>query len=338
MAAGDFTASALMDIKGQMEEMWMSPQKKAQYNPIVDATLGVLNEQTAMVQAELGKPEGKSVIVTWNKACPSDPVDLATECSITVAETESASQTYTIDVNKQLEFSVAIKKFRSNLLTPEQVTADNMLIHMAKMDEYINKQLIVFLEANEGVNEYGGFGTLAGTPTGSLTNVAAANMTLEAIPEFMLTGMFNRMDDPYILSGTNLYVAYQKAMLEAGNGEGAGGVAKANKFRTYFDPVTIDTALSPAKVTYLIDRGALALATRAYHPAEPFEVKGGGARIWYKLPSKNLPGVEYDVVYNTTCASDEVYHHFKLIARFKWLLNPLGCTATRTGILKFAKV
>lgn len=338
MAAGDFSASALMDVKGIMEQQWMSPQKKAQYTPIVDATLGVLQEQTAMIQPELGKPEGKSVIVTWNKACPADPVDLTTECSITLAESESASATYTVDIQKETNFSVGIKKFRSNVLTPEEVTADNMLIHMANLDQMINKQLITFLEANEGVNEYGGFGTLAGTPTGSLTNVAAANMNLEAIPEFMLTGMFNRMDDPYILSGTNLYVAYQKAKLEAGNGEGAGGVAKANKFRTYFDPVTIDTALSPAKVTYLIDRGALALATRAYHPDVPLEIKGGGARTWYKVASRNLPGVEYDVVYNTTCVSDEVYHHFKLIARFKWLLNPLGCTATRTGILKFAKV
>lgn len=336
MAAGDFSASTLMDIKGKAAVLWADNQNKSQYMPKVATVLALKQEQTARVIAELEKPEKKKVVVVWNKLCSTEPTTpCIDECSIPIVESETVAKEYEITTCMSETFSVAEKKFWGNVMTREEIVADNLLVKMASMDAKINRAAVAFIEANEGVNVYDGFGTLAGSPLGLLTNVAAAQMTLDAVPELNLVGEFNYMADPFILSGTNLNVQYQLARLESGNGEGKGAVQKANEFRTYFDPVTIDTLLTPNKITYLIDRGALALATRAYHPAAPMEFKD---RTWYKMASKNIPGVEYDIVYRTTCSGDEMYHQFLIKCNYAFLLNPEGCVANRTGILKFAKV
>ena len=199
----------------------------------------------------------------------------------------------------------------------------------------LNKAAVAFLEANEGVNAYDGFGTLAGTPTGSLTNVAAAQMTLDAVPQLHLVGEFNYMANPFILSGTNLNVQYQLARLEAGNGEGKGAVAKANEFRTYFDPVTIDHA-ADAQQGDVPDRPRYDCARYARVSPGCSDGVQGPHLVQTRQQEHPGRGVRHRV--RTTCSGDEMYHQFLIKCNYAFLINPEGCVANRTGILKFAKV
>ena len=60
----------------------------------------------------------------------------------------------------------------------------------------------------------------------------------------------------------------------------------------------------------------------------------GNHRV-YKMASKNLAGVYYDIHEIETCSSDDFVISYKLRVYFDYFLNPLSCVATRTGILQF---
>ena len=91
-------------------------------------------------------------------------------------------------------------------------------------------------------------------------------------------------------------------------------------------------------MTYMVNKGALAFVTKAiyegYTAASP--AKYMDQHRW-SMPSFYLPGVVYDVHYDNECSGcgDYFTHNFKLKTTGDIFLNPVGCTATRTGILEF---
>jgi hypothetical protein len=63
----------------------------------------------------------------------------------------------------------------------------------------------------------------------------------------------------------------------------------------------------------------------------------GNHRV-YKVASKNLPGIYYDVHEIEDCVSDDFVLSIKMKVYGSFELNPLGCDEDVTGILAFEKV
>ena len=72
-----------------------------------------------------------------------------------------------------------------------------------------------------------------------------------------------------------------------------------------------------------------------YGAGRPMNGSNGARQIWYTMPSYNIPGVVYDVVYQEECASNDVKHSWKITFNGGLFRNPNGCSDNRTGVLGF---
>jgi hypothetical protein len=334
MAAGVFTDSVLPKVLVKADRMWMDNQANAQYVGRVDAALNLMREQTAKVDGQL-QGKDNTVTVAWLNACAITAEDCGSACTFAGNELESAKKDYTIATCKKSEFKVAEKKMRSNLFEYTDVVAQGLLASSKALDELIAKAAVSFLEANLGVNVYNN--AAAWTITGTNTTIPSAQWTAGLIGKFIIAGVKNKLVDPFLFSGENLSYEAWDAMMKVANAEGKGDQNKFTQMRKYFDLFNVEVINSPKYKTYLVDRGAAALATKTYFDPAPRTLPGIG-HVLFSIESRNLPGVRYDVTYTVTCSADEYFHNYKLEAHYDWLINPTGCTATATGILGFEKV
>jgi hypothetical protein len=333
MAAGDFSATTLVKVTQKADSMWADSQLAADYVSNAETLKAVISEQTARLTMVEDPEKDYDVRLDWMNACDETTDAGSNDCTIGGAELESGSKSYKITGVRHYGFNVKEKLFRGNSLDMDEAIAKGFLKADKVLSEYIAKAGVSFIEANEGTNTYDGQGYW--TINGTETDVAAANLTVGIMPHLLLAGQLNKMTNPFILSGTNLYIANWNALIDQPNGEGKGNAARVNTIRKYFDVFNIDVTNSPAFKTYLIDRGALAFASKAYYGATPTVYK---TQDRWSIASRNVPGLRYDVVYTNECASNEIVHKFSVYARYNYFLNPTGCTATRTGILTFKKV
>jgi hypothetical protein len=106
--------------------------------------------------------------------------------------------------------------------------------------------------------------------------------------------------------------------------------------RTYNDLFNMNTVVGANKM-FMIDKGAIAFASKVRYSKTPEEISNGANMIRYSIPSKNLPGVSFDVIYKTACSDSDIIHSWKLIARFGTFNNPTSsCDNTNTGVLSFS--
>jgi len=205
------------------------------------------------------------------------------------------------------------------------------MIKMKALDEYFTQQYIAFLEANKGTHVYE-------LPVGSNNaedwEVAATDWNVNLIPEFMLAANLGKFTNPYLLDGTNFYTQMIVAGANQANLDGKGDSNLFGQFNVVSDPQNM-IAAAPNK-TYLVDPSAVAFLTGNYWGTVP-EMRAGVHRMW-KQPSMNLPGVYYDVHEIEACSSNDFVTSWKIQLNGAFVLNPLGCTETNTGILSFERL
>lgn len=336
MAAGSFTATVLPKVAVKIDEIWADAIQKADYEAQCEAAKAIMMEQTAKLEVLRSSAKNITVRIDWIKDCGMTDEACSDDCTNDGAELESTSQDVTISTCRQVQFKVARKKMRDNNFDASEVAAKGLMKAGKVLDEYLAKQAVTFLNASVGVNEHtSAKWTLAGTPVGSRSEVAAANVNVGLIPHLILAGAKNRFSNPYLLSGTQLYVENWEKMLEAANADGKGSAAKMNAIRKHFDIFNVDTVNANTTDFYLVDKGAVALVTKAYYEGE---VMDHGTKSYFSLKSNNLPGVVYDVIVDETCSSNEQYDAYTVQANFGYFLNPLGCTANRKGVLLYRQV
>jgi hypothetical protein len=223
-----------------------------------------------------------------------------------------------------------MKQFRTVPHQWDQTIALELAANMKAMDEYLNAQFIAFLEANKGNHEYN---LPVGTNDSQDWTIAAASWNVDLIPQLQLAARFARFSRPYLLDGNNLWASVYKAGFYSQNADGKGENLLFNTFPYVFDPITM-AAVAPNK-TYLVNGSAVALVTGNYWGDTREEMAPG--HFVYRIGSRNLPGIFYDVHEIQACASNDFVTSWQLRANFEFILNPKGCTATRTGILAFEK-
>ncbi len=327
-------ATSLPKVQMYIDQAWIDPIQKTDLIAEVEALRMHLTKQTARVEPIIsgsGRTAKKiTKTIYWQDFCSLSTEACSDECTPTSATSDDSEKDVTISTCRQIEFAKSMKQFRTVPHDWDRTIALELAANMKAMDEYLNAQFIAFVEANKGTHEY----TLSvGTNDSQDWTIPSPDWTVDLIPELQLAARFAKFGRPYLLDGTNLWSSVYKAGYFSANADGKGENARFNTFPYVFDPVTMATAA--ANKTYLINGSAIALVTGNYWGDGREEMAPG--HYVYRIQSRNLPGIFYDVHEIQACSSNDFVTSWQIRANYDFYLNPVGCTATRTGILAFEK-
>lgn len=332
MAAGNIAGVKLSDVLVRMDRTWADNQVRPDFEGYVDSILAIQKESTA----NLAPIEGKKTLnmkVSWSNNSALTTAAVTDICAHTGPEATFGTKTLTIAKSRVAAFSISENELRTTDYEVENLVATNLMQASKALDEYIAQQAVVFADASKGTNAYPGIGTFA---TG-VTSITAANWNAALFGHLTLTAKKNKMANPFLLSGTNLWTEWWNSTQNASNGEGKGADNMFKSLRKYFDVYNVDLVNGANLNTYMIDRGAIAFAKQNFYDMAPRDYGSDVGQRW-SMESKNIPGLMFDVHYITKCVANEIKHYFEVYTYFDFFLNPLGADATRTGVLCFKKV
>lgn len=342
MAAGDFSASALIQIKLKAEQMWTDSRLAADKKANAAAAVAVKTNSTARFQILTDPDKENTAKVTFVNPCAVTADDCTSDCDIDGNELETGGKEYALDLCKESKFSVNAETLRTNTYSVEEVAAEGLAAAIKELDEWWAQQVLVKLKAFSGINVSAApYTYAAGT-----TTIPNASYNLSAITEIMYDAILNKMSsNAYYVNNGDLWTAWTNAVLNAGNAEGKGDAEKIKQLRMYFDLFNF----GPAGITesiFAVSPSAIAFVTKTRHSDTPQVVAGSVQQTRYTVPSSVIPGVKYDVFYGLKCktvnGNENLYHSWKVKTRGGIFLNPEGCpvvvggnTYTPTGVLSY---
>lgn len=329
VAAGSFTASDLVAIQLHTNDVWASPMIGVEYRANGEILRALKENQTAQL-AELKTGKSNTLNLIWLSACDVTTAAVTADCTLGGVELASNVKEMTLSQDRMSEFFVNHKEWRTNAFTKEDAIAKGLLKASAKLDNYIAEAAVAYLNNFAGVNQYT-TGMFGGTGDDEL---ASGSWTADLFSEFNVLAIKNHMDSPYMLSGLNLYKEALNAGWVQGNANNKDQAVKFATMPTYWDLFNIETVNVSDRVTYLINKGAVAIETKTYHDKETPEVFNGAGQTRYTMTSKNFPWIKYDVWYQDICSGSEITHHFRLVATYGIWNNPIGCNSEETGVLR----
>jgi len=339
MSANVNTCALLADVQLAADRVWADSAKQKDYVANVDVANAVIANQTVRFEALQNPLKDNSVLLYWPEYCSPTVASCSDDCTISGSKPGTSCQEYTLSMCKQVEFSVDTKAYRTIATNFEDAVAVSLLSNMSKLDEAIAVEFVNKMETGKGVNAYTGG---KGTVNGFETEIAAPYWNSSLFGYLNLVAKKNQFNNAYLVSGENLYEAYFNAQANAANADGKGAKTLFDAFPIYFDLFNIDSTLSPDKATFMLNKNALAFVSKNYWDwsatdakAEQFGGVGSSAGMRYKIASKNLAGVFYDVIYKIVCSGNEITHSWRLTFNGDIFRNPVGCDLNNTNILKF---
>jgi len=328
-AKGVFSETALVNIQVKADQIWADRIQKVDYEPQAEIVKCIIAQTTAKFGDLKGKKD-PTIDVGWVNACDVEDGS-CTDCTISGTELSTNVEEYYLNRERCAEFKVGEDVFRTNFFDFEDIVAKGLLKASLSLDEWWAGQAVAVLNANLGVNESDhGKGDVAGTTT----YVQPAYWNADLMGYFARVAKMNRFKNPMLISGLNLYESIWTAEWDKCC---ENGIGKFGTMDFCFDLFNIDSVNDPNYITYMLNKGSLAFVTKCYYEANKAAnpVKNMDQYRW-SMPSFYLPGVCYDVHYKNTCDDGDFFsHEFKLKTFGDIFLNPVGCTATRTGILEF---
>jgi hypothetical protein len=338
MAAGDFSSSELVEIKLKAEQIYKGETaESAHYSAEVEGIKALLANQTAKVAPLQGYQTKDNVMgINWLDATTVADAADADSCTITEAEIETKAQPVELTLTRKAGFSVSDVKLRNSIFSREEVVAKAMLAAMKELDEYWAAQFITFLNANAGTPVTGSEADLGTWTVGTKTvDVPTASYNSAMIPGIQKMAILNKIRDSFLLDNGALYISFMNARYNAGNAEGKGDQARFGALPIYFDMFNFSAAAVTPDDTYLIGKNAVAHATRTRYQGAPVDFPDEQKR--YSVASYNLPGVNYEAIYQLSCSGDELVHSWRFRTKGGFYINPTA-VATNNGIIGMAKV
>ncbi len=331
MSVGNFTCAELAEVQLKADSMWADAAYKKDFEADVETLRAIRTEQTVRFPELENSEKDNTIKIAWIKDCDETIENCGTECTVGGAEAEAACDTHELTLCKKVGFTVDEKTFRTSIFSKEEVIAVQMMRKMKLLDEYLAETAVSRLESFKGVNQYSGG---KGVVSGFETSVSPAYWNANLFGYFALVMKKNKFRDAFLLNGDNLFEAAYNAEANNMNADNKDQLAKMKSLRSYWDVFNIDSVLAPDKSSFLIDRNAVAFASKAYWPTVPKDF-GANVGLKYSVESKNLPGVFYDVTYKVTCSGDSIKHNWSLQVKADIFRNPVGCNLNNTGVLKF---
>jgi len=331
IVGGAFDETRLLNFIVKADEVSFDSRIKQQYMPKADALMALMSLQNANVLSVISNSrKDVDVEVEWMNTCDitvSDNVD----CVLGGEEASTNVQEYSLSNEKVVAFTADETKFVDNRYNIEESIAKQFLQADKQLTEWFNNYSIGRLNTFLGVNVYDGDKGVVG---GTDTFIKAPYWNADLMAYMHKVSIMNRMDNVMLLSGHNLFTQNYLASAKIGNADGKGEPALFGTIPIAFDLFNIDTVNTPDQVTYMLQYGSLAFASKSYNPDIPQVVNGVFTR--YTMESRFMPNVKYDVFYKAECTTgDKVVHNFKVKLKADVFLNPTGCSGTNTGVLRF---
>lgn len=335
-----FTASQLLKIQRMADDMWADNRTRIDYMAECDVAKAIQAETTAQLDPLTDPRKTNTVKLIWLNACSVADAAVGDDCAITGPELTSDSEDYTLDIFRKTSFSVKEIQARTDQFELGQQIARGILQCDKVLSEYVAEQCVAKLEAFRGTNEYlSVIGSPGWAASGSDTEIPADQWDSTLMPKLSLAARKNKFINPALISGEALWFINEEAENNRGNDAGKGdAVRMASKYfaRKYFDPIKIDEVNAGDIKAYMVDRGALALVTKSHYGDVP-SLYHNPWQQRYSVPSKNLPGISWEVIYTQSCTSGEITHVWQFKVNMGIFQNPTGCTATNTGVLSFLR-
>jgi hypothetical protein len=349
MAAGDFSATALQDVYIELDRMFPGNRTQKENVTEVETARAILENQTAQFEILENKIKDYEVQVTWLDTCGITARECTPDCTITGPELESKKQLYTLDLCQEAAFSVDLEKFRTNTLTREDVVPKGIARIMEELDKYVAEQAALKLDASAGYNSY--VNGYTWDNANKTTVIPATDYNRKIAAYLMLAARRNRITNPYMIDDGNIWQDLQNALIDSGNSDGKGDGIRAQMQRWYYDFVTFLAAGVPEN-TFMVDPNAIGIANKTRWAPTPTSLPDEVAAM--SVPSRNLPGIEYDLYTQTVCQANADNDGSKYVQSFKVkfkggvFVNPNNCgltvdisgtptTVYSNGILAFRK-
>lgn len=328
-ASGTLTCGDLLATVAMADKVWADNASQKFYKANVE-TMNAIRENQTVRFPDLQTDKWNSLKLIWLEMCGTDTASCTDLCDTgDLDEISSGCETHELACLAETGFTISEYAFDYTYYGYQEAIAKGMLAKMKLLDEKLATLGVAALSSYSGVNKFE-TGIFEGT---GFLFVPPQYWGADLMGQLSMAAIMNKFNNPYLLSGSNLYQANWNAMMNAGNADGKGGAAKMGAFPAYFDLFNVDSIAG--KVTYLVDPNAIAFVNKAKYSTIPKEYGNGADKTLYSVPSKNLPGVMYDVIYSTVCTADDILHNFKIKATGAFLQNPTGCDSDITGVLEF---
>jgi len=328
ITGGVFNETTLANIQVKADQYWLDRIQKMDYVAECEAIKALKAQMTATFGPLLTGKKDPTVEISWINACDV-AAQSCTNCTFSGNELSTNMDEKVLTQCEEAVFYVNEGDFLDNVYDFENIVAKGLLAAGKVLDEWWASRAVVALNAAKGVNEVGT--ASKGVVSGTDTYVLPAYWNSGLMAYLYMTSKVNRFVNPYLISGKNLFESVWTAEQEACCENDA---LKFGALPIYFDLFNIDAANDPDYYTYMVNKSAFAFVTKAYYGSTPMKYMDD---YRWSTPSRNIPGVVYDVHYKNECTSADgmVTHYYKLKTLGDIFLNPRGCTETRTGLLSF---
>ena len=327
---GSIDCGFLAMYQGMLDKHWTDPQTNVDNVGDVESAKAVLENQQVKMTEITGKKK-RIMSVEWLSKCDVTTTDCTDDCTITGDDADPMCQEYEIECLQETSFKMPKRAYRERTIEFQEAYMFNMLQHKKALDEWLAQYILTGLVANAGVNAYAGIGTVAGTVT--TLNPNFWDDTIWGY--FNLVNRMNKIKDPYMITGTNLFQYIFNRMHESMTDAGKAAMSKVGTIKKiYQDPENVET-IAPAS-TFLIHKTAAAFINKAWNPLGPVNAQSeAGVYALWSEQSSNIPGVYYDIITKETCESNEFYLASKIQLHGVFAVNPAPCDEDNTGILQF---
>jgi hypothetical protein len=285
----------------------------------------ILNNQTAQFDPLSDPQNPKKMRLWWKEICRQAMVDCADNCDISGTEGDLAYKDVEItDCKQTAPIILGENKFRHSTIDRIGYVAQELASRLRDADEFLAKELVASAFSFAGSTAFtGGYNFNA---TRNSLEIPAIEFNEGLIPFIAQFVAMNQNSDAMIIDGGNLFQKlYASEQLKANFGG----------LMVDFDLFNITGNANTANSTFILDKSAIALKTLSYHPVVPMVYTSGANITKYSVPSQNLPGVVYDVFYQTECvgANNDIVEKWAVQVNYGIFQTPLsGCSATDTGI------
>lgn len=326
---GDFSCADLQSVNVKLEEIWADAAAQKDYIAEVDAAKILIANQSNSLRIIEDPIKDKTVHIMWLQDCSDHDGDTCEDdCEVGGPPIQVDCNDYRITLCHKDGFSIQEKQFRGLDYDMDEVVAKGILGVSRGMDEWIAQTLVAMIDTFSGTNQYvDGLGTVSGFDT----YIPASYWSGDLMAELEMTAMMNKFRNYFMLSGSNLWTQAYLAEAKQGNADGKGAANLMARMKLNHDLWNIDQVLGQKK-TFVIERGAYAFVTKAYFNDKPREIAG---LKQYRVASRNLPGVFYDVTYKAECLNNDITHNWSLQWYGDLFQNPLPCDPGNTGVLSF---
>src|SRR5690606_10057660 len=203
-----------------------------------------------------------SVSVTDNSDGESD----LDACDMQGTEIESDNATYAPNISLRTGPILVKDDECKDMFDMQEKIARAMLTAKTELKKSLTQTLLTWLNANASASDYTiAYGAIHHTLNGVVQEIDPTEWTSDILAEFNLHAQYHKLNNPYILTGRNLYKDFWLTPFRTDFGnDAAQGVYTQGPYDLIFDPRNIDVFNSVDR-TYFIDAGALGFFVKNYN-------------------------------------------------------------------------